>query len=389
MSVDSREMSMKEGKGAYGTVFSSPRLPLLHETLEEIQSRDEVSKVFYSYRGYYNEVTRYTILHSNYDFPHNLFSYPIDHGRISKREIQDHEIVYNEEWSNGDDVYREATHQIIYPRCRSIFTLHDLDKYIICFEKIIQTVEFFTQHQLVFDDFKNQNLLLLGGEDCMIVSDYSSIVSLDDFIEPSIFYKSNFKSRYYYIHSPILNTLLCQMIRNEETYSNDASIEKSYISYFHHIVFSAIPSDFVYRQSYYVDMNHKEVIHVELSGEDLKDILLEFFGRPLPISIQKEICIQKERNHQRLSSIVSLFRQHYDDSQLPLRIKRIGEIVERSHIHSMGIMLMEAMCKMKELSKDVLHVAIYCCLQYVDWKGKPILLFPRLEKIREYYDKYL
>ena len=379
---------MKEGKGAYGTVFSSPRLPLLHETLETIQSLDEVSKVFYSYRDYYNEVTRYTILHNNYEFPHNLFCHSIDHGRISKREIQHHEVVYNDEWANEDDVYRKATHQIIYPRGRSIFTLSNFTEYMICFEKIIQTVEFFSQHHLVFDDFKNQNLLLLGSEDRMVVSDYSSIVSLDDFLEPSIFYKSNFKSRYYYIHSPLLNTLVCRMIRKEETYQTYASIETSYINYIHHIMFCVIPSDFVYRQSYKVEMNQKEVvIDVELPGDDVKDFLLEFFCRPFPISFQKQMSLQKHPNDQRLSSIVSLFQQHYD-STFPCRVNRIGEIVKRSHIHSIGIMLLEAMYKMKEVSTDALHVAIYCCLQYVDWKGKPILLFPRLEAIREYYDQY-
>uniref|UniRef100_A0A6C0D112 Protein kinase domain-containing protein n=1 Tax=viral metagenome TaxID=1070528 RepID=A0A6C0D112_9ZZZZ len=384
---------MKEGKGAYGTVFSSPRLPLLHETLERIQSRDEVSKVFLSYRDYYNEVTRYTSLHNNYDFPYNLFCHSIDHGRISKHEIQYHECVYNDEWSNGDDVYREATHQIIYPRGRDIFSLSNFSEYMVYFEKIIQTVEFFSHHHLVFDDFKNQNLLFL--DDRVVVSDYSSIVPLDDFMNPSTFYQSNFKSRYYYIHSPVLNSLLCKALRNEDPSYTYASIEKSYIRYIHQIMFSTIPSNFVYRQSYTVFLNEVEVdIHVELTGDDIKELLLEFFCRSFQPSVQKE------PNYYRLYYIVLLFQKHY--SNYPSKTEMIEETVERSHIHSIGIMLFEAMYKFnisqanisqaKDKESDIcieaLHLAIYCCLQYVEWKGKTVLLFPRLEFIRSYYQQH-
>jgi hypothetical protein len=347
-----------------------------------------VSKVFLSYRDYYNEVNCYTLLHKNYDFPHDLFCHYIDHGRISKSEIQHHESVYNEKWSNDDDVYREATHQIIYPRGRSIFTVSSFSEYMVCFEKIIQMVEFFSQHHLVFDDFKNQNLLFI--DDRVVVSDYSSIVSLDDFIDPSIFYQSNFKSRYYYIHSPLLNALLCKVLRNEDTYYTHASIETSYIRYIHQIMFSTIPSNFVYRQSYVVFLNEKEVvINVELAGDDIKELMLEFFCRSFQPSVQKE------PNYYRLYYIVILFQQHYY-SNYPSKIEMIEEIVERSHIHSIGIMLFEAMYKFNmyklndkesDISIEALHLAIYCCLQYVEWKGKTVLLFPRLDFIQSYYQQ--
>jgi len=411
---------MKEGKGAFGTVFSSPRLPLLQERVRDILYLPQVSKVFHTYRDYYQEVTAFGMLCLQHEFPKDLFCSFLDHGRINKLEVRKYRWIYNTTWCGGETAFENASHQVIYPRGKPVSVI-PFYKFMVYFENILRVVEFLDEKDLAFDDFKNQNLLVLDGK--MVVSDYSSIVSIADLIMPATFYSTNFKSRYYYIHSPVLNSLLCRLILKEPAKkSRHPQLDECYLGYFHQCV-DVIPDDYQYEHEYSIEEYNTyevyntsekddEIVCLKLSGKEVKKMLLEFFQ---PFSSSEESITL---NTERLESIVSKLDNYlsilHKESSI---VSKIRNIIQSLHVYNLGIMLLECIGKHYQssnpqptlFSKDkVLHLAIYCCLQYyynpispsmsttMEKPMNPIspmcpispmvhLLFPNIEKVNLYY----
>ena len=401
---------MKEGKGAFGTVFSSPRLPLLQERVRDILYLPQVSKVFHTYRDYYQEVTSFGMLCLQHEFPKDLFCSFLDHGRINKLEVRKYRWIYNTTWCAGETDFENASHQVIYPRGKPVSVI-PFYKFMVYFENILRVVEFLEAKDLAFDDFKNQNLLVLNGK--MVVSDYSSIVSINDLIMPATFYSTNFKSRYYYIHSPVLSSLLCRLILKEPARkSRHAQLDECYLGYFHQCV-NVIPDDYQYEHEYSIDDSYtsdnsytsylNEVVYLKVSGKEVKKILLEFFQ---PFSSDEEsITLNTERLESMVSKLDDCLSLLDKESSI---VSKIRKIIQSLHVYNLGIMLLECIGKHYQSSnpqptlfskEKVLHLAIYCCLQYYYNSNHPNhsnnpnhpihsnvhLFFPNIEKVKLYY----
>jgi hypothetical protein len=367
---------MKEGKGAYGIVYSRPRLPLVQECIEDVTERngkhwEEVSKVFVRFSDYAKEVRRYNKIHNSYSFPPNLFCIYKDHGRIVNSDILissstsnflNIDSDYNEEWCDGDEGYKSATHQIVFPRGVSVFALKDMEMFLEYFYCIWEVLDFFSMHGLVFDDLKNNNVLFMNRR--FVVADYSSVLSLEDLLDPKIHCETTFASRYYYIHSPILSYMLSSLVHEKPWdvfvyYSTD----DSYFRTLRKIV-SVIPSDFTYVVPSTL---------VRLQGGTIKKLFLEFFIDGMDHGVE-------EKRMKKLAT--SFYQQVLPES----REDQARMVVERIHLYSIGFMMLEACSRYQYKGHDALYFAMDCCLQYYYEKRTVVrILQPSLSIIKSRY----
>lgn len=83
--------------GSYGIVVSNPRTPLENETCAEIQSLNQVAKLFFTSNEFEREISKYNELRSKLD--HLIFLFEKSSGLSNKNEIITNACsTYNSEW---------------------------------------------------------------------------------------------------------------------------------------------------------------------------------------------------------------------------------------------------------------------------------------------------
>ena len=98
-----------EGKGTYGIVFSSPRLPIIDEIYEI--NDNEVSKVFKREKDYYEELNKSVIIeYTFFEDPEfkKFFIQKIKEGPINIEAIKAEKELFNKEWW-GDSRMSDTT----------------------------------------------------------------------------------------------------------------------------------------------------------------------------------------------------------------------------------------------------------------------------------------
>ena len=166
------------GEGSYGKVVSNPRLPLkikdiynknqeIFEKIEDLVTRQEVSKIFKFKIDYINEVEFYKINHfiNNCAFTKYIVL-PIGYGTISKSQIDNYEINY----IKSDDKYllklssclieESKLYHIVFPKGYSIYktTFHPM-KFLIGIQNIIKCLSIITDGDLFLPDLKIFNIV--------------------------------------------------------------------------------------------------------------------------------------------------------------------------------------------------------------------------------------
>ena len=225
-----------EGKGSFGIVFSSPRIPLDNENYDDIKNLNQVSKILYSIedKDYFpaslEEIKlaydNLILLIENYPqvFNSDNFLLPIAGGYINKFKFIEYykntKLDYGFNWlstsieslnilnqllSHKDEIY-----QVVYEKGTSInFCFND---FTIQINDILQTLIYCKANRFYFDDIKYSNLIVHNGR--IKIIDWEEPINLnlepDKYIEMIADSKLNCVS--YFPYDIISNILLFEYI---------------------------------------------------------------------------------------------------------------------------------------------------------------------------------
>jgi hypothetical protein len=266
-----------QGNGSYGVVYSNPRLPYLKKfkffkkyydldnndnssmdnnynidnnkddnsddnnetdnSDEEYENEDEsdyeydnydndnflkneVSKVFFSYKIYKNEKKEYIYILSNYNIPDEYFNSPLNYGSVNKDYIINNVSSFNyfsyeKKFKNVYSQYLKSKYQITSLKG---IKLEDYDIYnnFEINKNILFAVNYLNNNNYLYDDLKYDNLLIF--DDTIKIIDFSTLLHIDD-INLKSFKNSMLNTIFYHIYNPILNVLLYYYIyANENNY---------------------------------------------------------------------------------------------------------------------------------------------------------------------------
>lgn len=226
-----------EGKGSYGIVLSSPRIPLENENYEDIKNLNQVSKILYSFNntnGYFPAITEeiklaydnLIFIISKYPnvFNDKYFLLPIAGGYIDKYKFSEIfnniDDVYGFDWLSKSITNFKMFHQIIMHENKLFQIVYEKGTTIkmdyetfIC--KILNPLDALincASNGFYFDDLKFHNLIF-HNEDIKII-DFEEPINLnlssDEYIE--IISNSKLNSIMYYPYDVISNILLYESI---------------------------------------------------------------------------------------------------------------------------------------------------------------------------------
>lgn len=236
-----------EGYGSYGIIYSNPRLPYsikykfnkksfedfleepfpyIEDNISEVNKENyendnflkyEASKVFYDNKCYEIELGEYTYILNNYNIPDEYFNKPLNYGSINKKYIIDNikKFDYVNNKINKKEIYYtylNAEYQITFLKGVNLDKI-DIYNNLKKTENILHAIKFMNENNLIFDDLKKDNIIIVDGK--MKFCDFSSIINISD-LNVNTLEKLNLKTIFYYIHNPILNILLCYYISIKE-----------------------------------------------------------------------------------------------------------------------------------------------------------------------------
>lgn len=225
-----------EGKGSFGIVFSSPRIPLDNENYNDIKNLNQVSKILYSMEGKHyfpaslEEIKlaydNLILLIENYPqvFNSDNFLLPIAGGYINKFKFIEYykntKLDYGFNWlstsietlnilnqllSHKDEIY-----QVVYEKGTPIKNC--FNDFIMKINDILQTLIYCKANRFYFDDIKYSNLIVHNGR--IKIIDWEEPINLnlepDKYIEMIADSKLNCVS--YFPYDIISNILLFEYI---------------------------------------------------------------------------------------------------------------------------------------------------------------------------------
>ena len=227
-----------EGKGTYGIVLSSPRIPILDEEYEDIKSLNQVSKLLYFIDNkIYNpeddkniiEMFKNVLKLAN-DYPqifgNENFMLPIKGGYIDKKKLllnfNNNEFGYGFDWlsnskNNFDILNQLITHkneifQIVYEKGTPI--KYDFDIFFIKIKDIYNILVLCEKNGFYFDDLKYSNLIV--HNDKIKIIDFEEPINLNllkDEYEKSIS-NAKFHNIMYFPYDTFSNILLYEYTGN-------------------------------------------------------------------------------------------------------------------------------------------------------------------------------
>ena len=360
-----------EGYGTYGIIYSKPRLPYIvkykfnkesfeepfpyiDENISEV-NRDnyennyyennnyennnyendnflkyEASKVFYDTEYYEVELAEYIYILKNYNIPDEYFNKPLNYGSINKKYIINNitKFNYNKEKFKKKNIYYTylyAEYQITF------FKGINLDKIDIFnnfkkTENILYATKFMNENNLIFDDFKKDNIIIVDGK--MKFCDFSSIINMTD-LNLNILQKSNLKTIFYYIYNPILNILLCYYISIKENniiiideILNNIKIDEKNSQNIDYIDYNKRLINKIYNFSKKLDRSNN-------IGNIFKNIYF-YIDRNIKSEDYYKIIILK---------FIEYFNNKYEDNTE----LKIVELISRINIYSLGIVFLQYM----------------------------------------------
>jgi len=221
-----------EGKGSFGIVFSSPRIPISSEKYEDIIELNQVSKLLFNVEDkiYYPETqeniskTYDNVLKLIKEYPHIFsdenFILPIKGGYINKADFvskyNSGEFGYGYEWiskslnvfkilsqliSNKNEIF-----QVVYDK--GIPLKYEFDTFFLKMINIYNLVELCNKNGFYFDDLKYGNLIV--HNDKIKIIDFEEPINLNLSEEEYIktIGESKFYNIMYFPYDTISNLLL-------------------------------------------------------------------------------------------------------------------------------------------------------------------------------------
>jgi hypothetical protein len=288
----------------------------------------EASKVFYDTESYEVELGEYIYVLNNYNIPNEYFNKPLNYGSINKKYIINNitKFNYNKEKINKKNIYCTylyAEYQITFLKginLDKIDIYNDFKKT----ENILYGIKFMNENNLIFDDLKKDNIIIVDGN--MKFCDFSTIINISD-LNLNALEKLNLKTIFYYIHNPILNILLCYYISIKENniiiidnILNNIKIDErnreniNYIKYNKHLI------NKIYNFNKKLDKSNN-------IGNILKNIYF-YIDRNIKSEDYYKIIILK---------FIEYFNNKYEDNTE----LKIVELISRINIYSLGIVFLE------------------------------------------------
>jgi len=188
-----------EGKGSYGIVFSSPRIPILDENYEDIKNLNQVSKLLYCINDkiYFPEKeeniikTFNNVLKLANDYPEifmdDKFILPIKGGYIDKNkfvtQFNNNEYIFDWLSKSHDNfniinqliLHKNEIFQIVYEKGTPIN--YNFDIFFLKIKDIYNTLVLCEKKGFYFDDLKYSNLIV--HNDKIKIIDFEEPINLN------------------------------------------------------------------------------------------------------------------------------------------------------------------------------------------------------------------
>jgi hypothetical protein len=227
-----------EGIGSFGIVLSSPRIPLIDESTEDILNLNEVSKILINYshqkksylpaedddikKEYENIIN---LVSSNPEiFNQNNFLLPLSGGYINKNKFiknYNESKYFNFEWLSCSTKFlnilnnllsnkNKEIFQIIYPKGQKINL--SSKNFIIMMSNVLNTLYIANRNGFYFDDLKLDNLLIHDNK--IKIIDFAEPINLNNKIEKvkKQILESKLMSIFYFPYNIISNILIFEYI---------------------------------------------------------------------------------------------------------------------------------------------------------------------------------
>lgn len=225
-----------EGKGSYGIVVSSPRIPLDNENYDDIKNLNQVSKILYSVENNYyippslEEITfayeNLILLIKSYPkvFNDNNFMLPITGGYINKLEFVEYykntKTEYGFDWLSKSSTnlnilnqlisHKDKIFQIVYEKGTIIN--YKFNDFIIGINNVLQTLVNCNENGFYLDDIKYLNLIIHNERIKIIDWDEPINLNLEPLEYTRMICDSKLHCVVYFPYDTISNILLFEYI---------------------------------------------------------------------------------------------------------------------------------------------------------------------------------
>lgn len=414
-----------EGIGTYGAVYSSPRLPYitnekydfygkkLNESkfLNDSIQKNEVSKVFFDEVDFEDEKNKYILLLSEINLVNDYFNIPVAYGNIDidfiKRNVeknsQNKTKIYTNKWSEKNNTFKYEVKQITFKKG---YNLNDnnINSFYEKFKNILLSIKFMDTNNLIFDDLKIDNMIEI--DDKFKISDFSSIIQLSKIIKK--YEKSYLDSIFYYIYSPVLNSLIYYYYNikiNGSLISLKDIINKIYKIKNNSIEYLTYSKNLFYKIKEIISLSSFNItLHVEkVNLNDISKNLENFqnlkkFKKNKIIEITKsaydyiEILTDQINIDKYLDKYINYLNLKYDnDINLILY-----ELFKKINIYSTGICIFNFLQKkLNEINKNniklvkyLIEIGILCTITIFNDKNEIYLNLNSIDNIIKNYNKY-
>jgi hypothetical protein len=376
-----------EGKGTYGIVFSSPRLPIIDEIYEI--NDNEVSKVFKREKDYYEELDKSVIIeYTFFEDPEfrQFFIQKINHGPINIEAIKAEKELFNKEWWGdprmSDTAYEQKLnftgiypYTIVYEKGINYknykqFPLHELFDKMCDFFQVLQLLQY---RRLYVPDVKLDNLVIHNDQfkfiDYAELNTYGIILSKYNdmpFIDSLDYFVYAFDYQCLFRFKDFIEG---------DTYTLIDFIDEAI----------DVPDSFTFTMFGYLN----NILHTD---NDVMNITFDVYNEETQSTVSTEIKIKYNSRQSRrklMQNAFPLFLYDIDKyTELHEHLNRLAKsklvTLNDLQIYSFGIMLIDLLSlvnKKNSLPKIILQKIIEIVLLCVMHKWENLLIIPDLNKI--------
>lgn len=412
-----------EGKGSFGIVFSSPRIPLDNENYDDIKNLNQVSKILYlvkdnNYIPASLEEIKFAyeyliLLIENYPqvFNTDSFILPITYGHIDKFKFigyyKNTKLDYGFNWLSRSNTnlnilnqlltHKNKIYQIVYEK--GIHINFCYDDFIIKINNILQTLIYCNANGFYFDDIKYSNLIV--HDEKIKIIDWDVPINLN--LEPDKYIEMICNSKLhcimYFPYDIISNILLFEYIgkiekifnlpnvnyrklifENSHMY-NDNMVYKIKMFYYFTKIWNKYLPNFILELEVIDLLNNldkldikKSKINIQINSktfdETIKILYEDYFTINYSYckynySIEKYVIINQIFNLNK--KFIELTTNNFKD--------KISYLLTNTNIHSFGFIFLDwlknnigiivKLENLEQILKKIIKIIICCCLNFV------------------------